>query len=132
MAKLEELLVSGAALDRDLVAGALKPFVRIDQETGAIRFTAAWHRVPNEPRIIAYLLARKARVALGFDNAIEAASPSEIIKDTGIPKGSVHYAMKHMYEARPQLVDKDASSCYWVPNWAVDGACEVLPDSAEE
>ncbi len=126
MTDLEELLVSGQELDQRLVAGVLTQLLRIDKDTCAIRPQQAWARASNDARILAYLLARKAMIALGLPLEREAAAPSEVIAETGIPKGSVHPGLIRLHQNRPQLVDRDDSSRYLVPGWAVDNACAYI------
>jgi hypothetical protein len=126
MSDLEELLISGQEIDREMVAGVLKPLLRIDSESSAIRPQVGWRHASNDARILAYLLARKAMLALGLPLQREAAGPSEVVAATGIPKGSVHPGLMRLYEHRPQLVDKDASSRYFVPGWAVEAGCEYI------
>ena len=122
---LEDLLVSGDELDKELVATVLRPLLRIDKETLTVRPQKAWRSTSNQEKIVAFLLARKAMRALSLLDE-ESAAPAEIIEQTGAPSGSVHPTLKAMYEARPQLVDKDDRSRYWVPAWALDAACELL------
>jgi hypothetical protein len=126
MNPFEELLVSSQELDQQLVTTVLKPLLRIDKETCQIRPQQAWRGVSNRVRVLAYLLARKAMTALGLSLEREAAAPSEVSAATGIPTGSVNPTLKALYEGRPQLVDKDASSRYFVPSWAVDVVCEQI------
>ena len=126
MADLEDLLVKGDDLDRALVAGVLGPLLRIDSGNCAIRPQGGWRKVNNPARILAYLLARKAMVALGLPLEKEGATPSEVTAATGIPQGSVNPSLIRLYEDRPQLVDKDDSSRYSVPSWAIDVACNYI------
>lgn len=132
MTSLDELLVSGEELDKELVGGVLKPLLRIDRETCGIRPQATWRSATNQVRVLAFLLARKAMIALQLGLDREAASPAEIIRQTGLPSGSVYPTLKELYERRPQLVDKDDNSRYCVPGWAVADACEVIRTSVAE
>lgn len=126
MADLEDLLVSGAELDRQLVVGVLKPVVGIDPKARRVRPAARWKDLSARGKILAYLLARKAMKALELPIDAEAAPPLQIIGETGIPKGTVYPQLKGVYEARPQLVDRDSQSRYWIPDWAVEDACDVI------
>jgi hypothetical protein len=126
MAKLEDLLVSGQDIDQELVAGILARILRIDKDSCTIRPQEGWRKISNEARILSYLLARKAMRALGMAVEREGAPPSEIIGATGIPQGSVYPSLKGLYERRPQMVDKDGSSRYFVPGWAVDVVCQYI------
>lgn len=121
----EDLLVSADELDAELLSTALKPFVRIERETLRIRPQAAWRALTVKGKIVAFLLARKAMRALGLVKS-ESCLPGEIIRETGLPAGSVHPSLKVLYESRPQIVDRDSESRYWIPNWGIDEAISVI------
>lgn len=117
MTALEELVVDAREIDRELVAGLLKPYLRIDRASCDIIPQPAWGEVPNEARVLLYLVARKAMRALDLPLAEEAASPLEIERATGIPGGSVRPALKRLLKAR--LVERDIGMGYIVPNYAM-------------
>ena len=125
MSTLEELLVSGDQLDQELVSTVLRPVLRIDRDNLAIRPEEGWTRLSAKAKVGAYLLARKAMVALGLLQD-EGSRPAEIIRATGLPRGTVHPTLKDMFESRPKLVDKAAESSYWVPGWAVRDVADVI------
>src|SRR5689334_8745126 len=100
MPALEELVVDAREIDRDLVASFLWPYLRIDGPTCGILPQAGWTEVPNEARVLLYLVARKAMIALGLPLPGEAASPMEIERATGIPGGSVRPALKRLLKGR--------------------------------
>ena len=116
MGALEELVVDAREVDRELVASFLKPYLRIDREACAILPQPAWTEVPNEARVLLYLVARKAMRALDLPIADEAATPLEIERATGIPGGSVRPALKRLLKAR--LVERQLDVGYIVPNYA--------------
>ena len=117
MTGLEELVVDAREIDRELVATFLKPYLRIDRSSCGIIPQAGWEAVPNEARVLLYLVARKAMRALDLPLAQEAASPLEIERATGIPGGSVRPALKRLLKGR--LVQRDLGVGYIVPNYAV-------------
>ena len=116
MGALEELLVDARQIDRELVATFLKPYLRIDRRTCVILPQPAWGEVPNEARVLLYLVARKAMRALEMPLDDEAATPLEIERATGIPGGSVRPALKRLLKAR--LVERELGRGYIVPNYA--------------
>jgi len=126
MTDLGDLLVSGAELDRQLVAGVLKPVLGIDKDSLRVRPGERWNDLSARAKILAFLLGRKAMIALGLSIPQEAVAPLQIIAETGIPKGTVAPKLKVLYESRPQLVDRDAQSRYWVPDWAVNNVCDII------
>jgi DNA-binding transcriptional ArsR family regulator len=117
MTALEELVVDAREIDRELVATFLKPYLRIDGPTCGIIPMPAWGEVPNEARVLLYLVARKAMRALELPIASEGASPQEIERATGIPGGSVRPALKRLLKAR--LVERQLGTGYIVPNYAM-------------
>jgi hypothetical protein len=127
VSSLDDLFVEAAELDRELIGTVLKPYLVIDRSTLAIRPQARWRTASNKARIIAYLLARKAMRAHGaITRDAERVAPGQITNATGLPRGSVYPTLKELYEARPQVVDKDTRANYWVPDWAVQSACDIL------
>src|SRR3712207_7118955 len=93
MMALEELLVDVRELDRELVVALLRPYLRIDRQSCDVIPLEPWDTVPNEVRVLLYLLARRAMRALDLPLARESASPVEIERATGIPGGSVRPAL---------------------------------------
>ena len=129
---LEELIVDVRDIDRELVSTLLAPYLRIDCRSGDVVPLAAWNDVPNEVRVLLYLLARRAMRALELEIARASASPSEIERATGIPGGSVRPALKRLLKAR--AVARDATIGYIVPNYAMgrvrDYIQQWLPSAA--
>lgn len=124
---MEDLMVSGDELDAELLVTALSPILRIERETKRIRPLAPWRRLSAKGKIVATLLARKGLRARGLIDE-EMTAPAEIIEQTGVPQGSVYPALKELFESRPQIVDKDARSRYYVPNWALGDAVQLLEE----
>lgn len=129
MSTLEELVVSGDELDQELVTTVLKPVLRIDRDKVGIRPQDAWRKLSARGRVGAYLLARKAMVALALLED-ERCRPAEIIRATGLPRGTVYPVLKEMFESRPQLVDKAADSSYWIAGWAVRDVADLISREA--
>jgi hypothetical protein len=125
MTALDEIFVSGKELDAELLGTVLKPLLRIDEDALQIRPLQAWRTLSAKAKIGAFLLARKAMRARG-DLEDERASPAEIIENVGLPAGTVHPTLKRMYESRPQLLQRDGDSKYWVPGWAVRDVADVI------
>ncbi len=116
MVALEELVVDSREIDRELVATFLFPYLRIDRATAGVIPMPAWALVPNEARVLLFLVARKAMRALGISE-LDGAPPLEIERATGIPGGSVRPALKRLLKAR--LVQRDIAAGYIVPNHAM-------------
>jgi hypothetical protein len=116
--ELKSLLVSGKDLDQKLVAEILKPYLRIDNETCDIRPLNSWNGLTANVKIVLYLIARKAMVALGLPLSEEKASATEIMQKTGLPKGTVNPALRDLFSDRIIVQSEDKK--YYVPNFAIE------------
>lgn len=94
---LEEIFTNEKEIDPQVLADILKPYVRINVDTNAIFYTDSGLSLQILNKIVLFLVARKA---LKFKDKIEdeAASPAEIISETGLKEGSVHPTLKSLRE----------------------------------
>ena len=104
---LEDLLVDGKEIDKELIAEVLSPYIQIDKNTCEIRPLNAWNDTKANARILIYLLARKAMIALGLDISEEASSTAEIIKSTGLKSGTVYPAVRQLFSDKILEQTKD-------------------------
>ena len=116
--ELEALVVSEAELDRGLMADILSPYVRIDKNACNIRLLEAWLGLGTDLKILVYLLARKAMVALGFGSEEEGATASEIALAMNLKQGIVNPVLRKMRSKGTLGQAKDRR--YFVPNHAVE------------
>jgi len=123
---LEKLLVSHVELDRELVATILADLVRIDKDTGEIRFTMDGAKLSNKLRILTYLLARKAAKALNLVPE-EPISSSELTSQLGISGGSLRGQLSLLNGER--LIDKREGK-YFVPNYSVEQVKTLIDQAA--
>ena len=122
--ELEDLVVSGKDLDKELVAEVLSPYLRLDKDACSIRPLGPWNELNAKEKILLYLIARKAMVALGFDLGKEGATPNEVIQDTGLKKGTVHPVLRDLLTDR--MVDQSKDKRYSVPNYAIERIKNML------
>ena len=131
MDELENLVVSGVEMDRKIVAEILAPYVRLERETCGVRPNEKWDGLTNEEKIMVYLLARKAMVALGFPVENEEAVASEVIKKTGIRAGSGYPALRSLLQQR--LIEQVGKrGGYLVPNYALESVKAALRKREDE
>ena len=116
--ELESLLVSGKEMDRKLVIEILEPYLRIDKETCDIRPLNSWSDLTANIKILLYLIARKAMVALDLPLSEERASATEIMQKTGIKKGTVNPALRDLFDNR--VIAQSEDKKYYVPNYAME------------
>ncbi len=124
MAQLEDLLVDGEDVDRDLVAEVLAPYVRLDRQSGAIHPQPAWDSLSAQRQILVFLAARKACRTLGLTTTSEEAMPQEIEAGTGIVGATVRPALFRLQKKR--LIEKRHGDGYCVPNWALSRVRDEL------
>ena len=116
---LEALVVrSEGGLDRELVAGILSPYVRLDKDARDIRPLEAWLGLGTDLKILVYLLARKAMVILGFRLEAEGATASEVARNAQLKQGTVNPALRKM--RAEGILDQATNRRYFVPNGAVE------------
>lgn len=115
--ELDDLFVDGKEIDKKLVGEILSPYIKIDKNTCEIRPLTPWNDAKAYIKILIYLLARKAMVAWEL-NIEEAASNTEIISNTGLKKGTVHPAVRQLYDVK--TLEQTKEKKYYVPNHAVE------------
>ena len=116
--ELESLLVNGKEIDKKLVAEILEPYLRIDKETCDIRPLSSWSDLKANIKILLYLIARKAMVALSLPLSEEKASATEIMQKTGLKKGTVNPALRNLFEDR--VIEQSKDRKYYIPNHALE------------
>ena len=118
MADLEDLLVDGAELDRALLSELLAAYVGIDAAATGIVPKQGWAGLGPDAKVLVYLLARKAMVALdAVDLEIEGALPKEIEESTGVKGGTLRPKLAGM--KNEGVLAQDGAKRYFVPTHAV-------------
>jgi len=125
--ELESLLVSGKEIDKKLVIEILSPYLKIDKETCDIRPLSAWGDVKAYVKILLYLVARKAMVALDLNLPEESASATEIMQNTGLKKGTVNPALRGFFEDR--VVEQTQERRYYIPNHALERVKAMITEN---
>ena len=115
----DQLFVDREALDRQLLADLILPYVRLQRNTTEVIMTEEGDELTLAKRVLVYLLARKVLVATGVTEE-EGAAPAQIEKDTGIPGGSLRPTLSRLVDDKLIRADKAATkTAYFVPNHAV-------------
>ena len=118
MADLEDLLVDAAQLDRALLSELLGAYVGIDAAAAGVVPKEGWARLNSDLKILVYLLARKAMVALdAVDLEVEGALPKVIEEHTGVKGGTLRPKLVRM--KGEGLLSQDEGKGYFVPTHAV-------------
>jgi len=108
---LANLLLDREEVDRTRLANVLQEIVGIDKGSGAVVLKPGFSRLDSTQKIIAYLLGRKVAVLLERAN-VEAASPTTVAKETGMPRGTVNPKLVELHKRR--LLSKTERSEYYV------------------
>ena len=125
---LEKLIVSGAELDRELLATVLADLVRIDKDSGEIRFTRKGATLPKKLQILTYLIGRKAAKALGLVPE-EPISSKELTTKLGMGGGPLRGQLSILKKER-SIDTKDAK--HYVPNYAIDQVKVLLEQASRK
>lgn len=125
---LEKLIVSGTELDRELLATVLVDLVRIDKDSGEIRFTRNGATLPKKLQILTYLMGRKAGKALDLVPE-EPISSKELTMKLGMSGGSLRGQLSMLKKER--LIDtKDAK--HYVPTYAIEEVKALLEQTSKK
>ena len=128
--ELESLLVSGKEIDRKLVAEILSPYLRIDRETCDIRLLSSWNDLKANIRILLYLIARKAMVALGLPLSEERVSATEITQKTGMKKGTVNPILRDLFGDK--VIEQSDDKKYYIPNFAIEKVKAMISEASRQ
>ena len=128
--ELESLLVSGKEVDKKLVAEMLSPYLRIDRETCDIRPLSSWDDLKASKKILLYLLARKAMIALGLNLPEENASPTEINISTGLKQGTVNPTLRRLLD--DGVVAQTKERKYYIPNYAIEKVKAIVSEANKQ
>lgn len=124
MTQLDELLVSGEEVNKDLVGSILAPYIRFERETGSIIPQAEWQKLTERHKVLVFLAARKGLRALGLCGDHEDVMPGAIEEATGLVGGTVRSALFRLTKQR--LIAKRKGGGYYVPNWALQSVKDAL------
>lgn len=125
---LEKLLVSAIELDRELLATVLADLVKIDKDSGEIRFTSKATKLPKRLQILLYLMGRKAAKALGLV-AEEAIASKEMASKLGMGGGPLRGQLSRLSKER--LVES-VQGKYQVPNYAFESVKALLEEASRK
>ena len=128
--ELESLLVTGKEVDKKLVAEMLSPYLRIDKETCDIRPLSSWDDLRAYRKILIYLVARKAMVALGLNLPEENASATEIMLSTGLKQGTVNPTLRRLLE--DGVVAQTKERKYYIPNYAIEKVKAIVSEANKQ
>ena len=117
MDNLEELVVSGAEMNRNLVAEVLSPFARLDKDNATMLPHDGWPQLKVDQKVLVYLVSRKAMSALEFPLDEEAAGAKTVAQDAGLPSGTANPSLRRLLGNR--VVAQTSEKKYYVPNHAM-------------
>ena len=115
---LGSLVVSGKAIDKELVGTILKPFLRIDGETCTVIPGSKWAKLSNEAKLLLFLLARKGMKALELPIEHEDVSPSEVEQEVGIKGGSLRPMLRKLLDQK--VLAQTSDGLYYIPTYSLE------------
>lgn len=122
---LERLELDKNSIDREKLAEALEEYIGIDKETADPVFRAKYGSLSDKQKIVAYLLYRKAVVALGKEPEDEEGVESRQISD----QTGVNYNTARGTLSREDYIENDKENGgYLIPGYSMNDAIEVLPN----
>lgn len=113
---LDELFTnSSSQIEPVVLAGILKPFLRINSERKQVLFTPTGMNITANNKIILFILARKVMHIQGLVGS-EPVAPKDIKKELegNIPAGTIDAALKHLSEKGPI---KGQNGKYFIPDF---------------
>lgn len=115
---------SKSQIDPAILVTILKPFARIQRESGKLLFTPAGMKLTANNKIIIFLLAHKVLTIQGMKES-DAVSPKEIKAELGknIPAGTIDPALKRLSEKGP-LKGQDGK--YFIPDFNFSQVEEIF------
>lgn len=122
--ELSSLLVDRDRVDEARLAAALRDLVHIDQATGSLVKTEAFEKLKSREKLLSLLLGRKAAEILELVTDLPV-SAKELTEVSGLPKGTVHPALRDLKLSR--TVSQDEEGRYFVAPGQVLAAIKSLP-----
>lgn len=112
--ELDELFVDESeTIDKQTLRDILEGRVQLTR-AGEIHFLPACDKLGAKPKILLYLLGKKA-LSVKLDST-ELSSPKEIHENTGLPEGTVYPYLRDLEKLH--LVSSQDGE-YFVPNYAI-------------
>jgi len=107
-------------LDKGLLVGILEDYIMV-VNSGKVIPSSKFFGLNNKLKVIIYLLSRKVMAIKGIVNE-EAAGPSTISQETGIPNGSVKTVL-HRYG---KIFLTAVNGKYKIPNYNINRIKEMV------
>lgn len=109
---LKKLLTDDNDVNAEELYGLLSPFIKINKTSKNIIFLDSTLKHSLKNKLLLFLLGKKVLFLLG-EIETDRIKPKDIIKETGISKGSVLPTLKILKEAKGNnLVTSDNVGCY--------------------
>jgi hypothetical protein len=115
---LKKLLTDDNDINAEELFDLLSPFIKISKANKNIIFLDPALKQPLKNRIILFLLAKKVLFVLGEIEADRVRSV-DIIKETGIPKGSVNPTLKFLKETKGHSLVSSDNAGYYITSYQV-------------
>lgn len=122
---LKRLLLDKDSINREKLTDALHGYIGIDQDSAEPVFRAGFESLKDKQKVVAYLLYRKATVALGLEISEEEGVTSKKLADE---VGVKYNTTRSILSRESYIESSDAKGGYLIPGYAMNEAIEVMPD----
>lgn len=127
--KLEDLYVDEEALNEELLASTLAPYIRIGKKSGDLVLQSSFDDLTTKQKITVVLLAHKGRYRLEIAEN-EWMTPTEVAKVSGIKKGTIYPTIREL-ENDERLTDSEDGQ-YRIPTHNLQTAREYIEESESD
>lgn len=120
---LRSLLLDADEVDKARLAQGLQGILGVDSNDGRLVLRPGFNDLDATGKVLAYLLGALAARLLTL-RASESVAPTEIQRETGLPKGTVNPKLSELFKARK--VSKTKAGSYFVVPHQVDPAIKSI------
>lgn len=128
-ATLEDLYVDEEAMNEQLLATTLAPYIRIGKQSGDLVLQSSFDDLTTKQKITVVLLAQKGRYGLEVVEN-EWLTPTEIANISGIKKGTVYPTIREL-EREERLADNEDGQ-YRIPTHNLQTARDYIEDGESD
>lgn len=119
----EKLIVDESEADMQKLSDLLENFVIFVRSSKTMEFLPAFHKLPNDLKILVVLAASKAMASIF--SVEEKISPKNIIDLDIAPEGSIKGTLKKLFDGK-EIRSKDQK--YFLPNYKIPDLEEKLEE----
>jgi hypothetical protein len=113
------------SIDRGTIAAALKPYIILDRNTGAIAVLPAFEKVNGNAEKIEIILMASKALSLLIEGQRDGMTQGQITAMDIMPEGSVKSTLKKLFDSKKTKKNSDDSG-YYIPNYRINEVLDRL------